>query len=59
VVTVSKLFLKVDIFDTLQEARLLIERWRQHYNTVRPHSSLGYRIKSIFFASLKLLARSR
>ncbi|RDD65260.1 hypothetical protein DU478_15240, partial [Thalassococcus profundi] len=20
-----------------------IERWRRHYNTVRPHSSLGYR----------------
>ena len=25
------------------EARILIEQWRQHYNTVRPHSSLGYR----------------
>jgi hypothetical protein len=22
---------------------VLIERWREHYNTVRPHSSLGYR----------------
>ena len=32
-----------EIFDTLQEAKVLIERWRQHYNTVRPHSSLGYR----------------
>ena len=21
----------------------VIERWRRHYNTVRPHSSLGYR----------------
>ena len=30
-------------FDTLQEARVLIERWRRHYNTVRPHSALGYR----------------
>ena len=38
-----KLFLKGDIFDTLQEAKILIERWRVHYNTVRPHSSLGYR----------------
>lgn len=38
-----KLFLKGDIFDTLQEARILIEQWRVHYNTVRPHSSLGYR----------------
>lgn len=32
-----------DIFATLQEAQILIERWREHYNTVRPHSSLGYR----------------
>jgi len=32
-----------EIFYTLQEAKVLIERWRQHYNTVRPHSSLGYR----------------
>ena len=30
-------------FDTLLEAKVLIERWRIHYNTVRPHSSLGYR----------------
>jgi putative transposase len=22
---------------------VLAERWRTHYNTVRPHSSLGYR----------------
>lgn len=30
-------------FDTLLEAKVLIERWRRHYNSVRPHSSLGYR----------------
>lgn len=30
-------------FSTLYEAQVLIERWRQHYNGVRPHSSLGYR----------------
>ena len=35
--------LNVEIFDTLLEAKVLIERWRCHYNTVRPHSSLGYR----------------
>lgn len=35
--------LNVEIFDTLLEAKVLIERWRQEYNTVRPHSSLGYR----------------
>jgi len=32
-----------EIFDTLYEAKILIERWRRHYNHVRPHSSLGYR----------------
>jgi len=32
-----------EIFETLLEAKVLIERWRQEYNTVRPHSSLGYR----------------
>lgn len=32
-----------EIFYTLQEAQVLIERWRRHYNTVRPHSSLSYR----------------
>ena len=25
------------------EAKIHIEAWRRHYNTVRPHSSLGYR----------------
>ncbi len=32
-----------EIFYTLREAKVLIERWRKHYNTKRPHSSLGYR----------------
>ena len=31
-----------EVFDTLLEAKVLIERWRKAYNTVRPHSSLGY-----------------
>jgi transposase InsO family protein len=30
-------------FDTLLEAKVLVERWRRHYNTRRPHSALGYR----------------
>ena len=34
--------LEREAFDTLLEAKLLIERWRQH-NTIRPHSALGYR----------------
>ena len=32
-----------EIFYTLKEAKVLIEQWRRHYNTIRPHSSLGYR----------------
>jgi putative transposase len=32
-----------EIFYSQKEAEVLIERWRRHYNTVRPHSSLQYR----------------
>jgi putative transposase len=32
-----------EIFYTLREAQVLIERWRREYNTFRPHSSLNYR----------------
>ena len=32
-----------EIFYTLKEAQILIEQWRKEYNTVRPHSSLGYK----------------
>jgi transposase InsO family protein len=36
-------FLNGEIFYSIKELRMLAERWRVHYNTVRPHSSLGYR----------------
>jgi transposase InsO family protein len=36
-------FLDRELFYTLLEAKVLIERWRQHYTTRRPHSALGYR----------------
>lgn len=32
-----------EIFYSLHEARIIIEQWRRHYHTVRPHSALGYR----------------
>ena len=32
-----------EVFYTLAEAKIVIEQWRRHYNTVRPHSSLGYK----------------
>jgi putative transposase len=32
-----------EIFYSLKEAQIIIEQWRRHYNTKRPHSALGYR----------------
>ena len=32
-----------EIFYSLNEAKIIIEGWRRHYNTIRPHSSLAYR----------------
>lgn len=32
-----------EIFFSLLEAQVIIEKWRKHYNTKRPHSSLGYK----------------
>ena len=32
-----------DIFNSFKEAQIVIERWRRHYNTVRPLSALGYK----------------
>jgi putative transposase len=32
-----------EIFYSLAEAKVVIEDWRRHYNTSRPHSALGYR----------------
>jgi transposase InsO family protein len=31
------------VFYSLREAQILIERWRHHCNTIRPHSALRYR----------------
>jgi hypothetical protein len=36
-------FLNGEIFYSVKELRVLAERWLVHYNTVRPHSSLGYK----------------
>lgn len=32
-----------EIFYSIREAQIIIEQWRVHYNTKRPHSALGYR----------------
>jgi transposase InsO family protein len=38
----GRFILNREIFYTLEEAKVLIESWRREYNTIRPHSSLGY-----------------
>jgi putative transposase len=40
-----------EIFYSLNEAKIVIEGWRHHYNTKRPHSSLGYRPPAPEFVS--------
>ena len=32
-----------EIFYTLREAQIVIESWRRHFNTIRPHELLGYK----------------
>jgi putative transposase len=32
-----------EIFNSVREAQILIESWRRHDNTIRPHSALAYR----------------
>ena len=42
-----------EIFYTLKEIQVLIERWRLEYNTVRPHSSLNNRPGTGSMAALR------
>jgi len=44
--------LNMELFHHPDHARAVIELWRRHYNTRRPHSSLGYRTPAEFRASL-------
>lgn len=36
-------FLNEETFYTLEEARVLVDKWRYNYNHIRPHTSLGYK----------------
>jgi len=48
--------LNCEIFDTLTEAKVLIERWRKQYNEIRPHSSLDYKpLALVAYRNHKLL----
>ena len=44
--------LSVEAFDSLLEARTVIEDWRNIYNTLRPHGSLGWTTPAAYAASL-------
>lgn len=53
-------FLNGEIFYSLLEAKILIERWRTIYNTKRPHNSLGGKppAPQTFQPTLRLLAQN-
>jgi putative transposase len=44
--------LSVEWFRSREEARVLIEQWRRHYNEDRPHSSLGNLTPAVYAAKL-------
>jgi len=48
-------FLNVNWFETLDDARLGVQAWRDDYNDERPHSSLGDEPPSAFAARLRAL----
>ena len=45
-----------EIFYSLQEARIVIEQWRQQHNRVRPHATASSD-NAIFFTSLGTKSR--
>ena len=45
--------LAVEAFHSLTEAKIVIEDWRNTYNTRRPHSSLGWKAPAAYAASWK------
>ena len=45
--------LSFEWFRSRAEAKIVIENWRRHFNTVRPHSSLDYQTPAEFTAKLK------
>lgn len=48
--------LSVEWFKSRQEAKVVIESWRKHYNSVRPHSSLNYKTPNEFVRMLDSLS---
>jgi hypothetical protein len=50
-----------EIFYSLIEARIVIESWRRHYNTLRPHGPPGYKppAPEVFMPALAARAASQ
>lgn len=46
--------LSAEWFRNCVEAKVVIEDWRNHYNMVRPHSSLGYKTPMEFKFELNI-----
>jgi putative transposase len=44
-------FLNETLFTSLMHARLALEDWRRDYNTVRPHSRLGWLAPAVYAAN--------
>ena len=42
------LCLNQQYFFSIEDARTIVDRWRDHYNRVKPHSSLGYQPPVLF-----------
>jgi putative transposase len=47
-----------EILYSLAEARIVIASWRRHYNTLRPHESLGYKPPAPEVFALAMTARA-
>ena len=47
-----------EVFDSLKEAKVSAEDYREHYNHHRPHEALGY-LTPIEFAAIKALSGQR
>ena len=45
--------LSLEWFRSPAEAKIVIEAWRRHFNTVRPHSSIGYLTPAAFAAKIQ------
>ena len=52
-------FLNAEEFETVADAKAKASWWRREYNTIRPHSSLGYQTPTAFSAEWDRLAQRR